>query len=125
MKGEYVVGITYEAPCVTYISEGMDDVLEIVYPTEGINAIQFASAIIKGAKNLDNAKLYLDWIVSDELQTRLAASTQRQANITIPTTNPNMKSMTDIKFVERDEAYLAEHQTEILDKWEKIWAKYN
>ena len=104
-------------PCVTYIEEGMGDVVEIVYPTEGINAIQFASAIIKDARNLENAKLYIDWLVSDELQAALAATTQRQANVTIPTTNPNMKSMSDIKFVPRDDAYLAEHQSEILDKW--------
>ena len=125
MKGEYVVGITYEAPCITYISEGMGDVLEIVYPAEGINAIQFASAIVKDANNLENAKLYIDWIVSDELQKNLASSTQRQANISLPTTNPNMLSMTDIKFVERDEAYLSEHQEEIVDRWNTIWAKYN
>lgn len=125
LAGEYVVGITYEAPCVTYIEEGQGDIVEIVYPTEGINAIQFASAIIKGAKNIDNAQLYIDWLVSDELQGNLAKTTQRQANISIPTTNPNMKSMTEIKIIPRDEAYLAKHQVEILDRWQKIWAKYN
>lgn len=125
LQGEYVVGITYEAPCVTYIEEGQGDKVEIVYPSEGINAIQFGSAIIKGSKNLENAKLFIDWLVSDELQTALAATTQRQANLKIPTTNPNMKSMSEIKFVERDDAYLSTHQTEILDRWSEIWAKYN
>lgn len=125
LNGEYVVGITYEAPCVTYIEEGKGDTVEIVYPEEGINAIQFGAAMIKGCKHPENAKLYLEWVSSDECQQALAATTQRQVNMTMKTTNPNMKSMTDIKIVDRDEKYLAAHQTEILDRWAKIWAKYN
>lgn len=125
LQGEYVVGITYEAPCVTYIEEGQGDKVEIVYPSEGTNFIQFASAIIKDAKNMENAKLFIEWLMSDELQANLASTTQRQANITLPTTNPNMKSMSEIKFSDRDEVYLAANQQNILDRWARIWAKYN
>ncbi len=125
LQGEYVVGITYEAPCVTYIEEGQGDKIEIVYPKEGTNYIQFASAIIKNAKNMENAQLFIEWLMSDELQANLAKTTQRQANITLPTTNPNMLSMTEIKFSDRDEEYLAANQQKILERWASIWAKYN
>ncbi len=125
LNGEYVVGLTYEAPCVTYIEEGKGDVVEIVFPTEGVTAIPFASAIIRNAKNMDNAKLFMDFLTSDQAQALWAGSTARQANIDLPTTNPTLTPMNEVKVMPRDGKYLAEKQSEILDKWTKLWAKYN
>ncbi|MDD4083412.1 MAG: extracellular solute-binding protein [Bacilli bacterium] len=124
-NGEYVVGLTYEAPCVTYIEEGKGDIVEIVYPTEGITAIPFASGIIKNAKHMDNAKLFMDFVVSDEAQKLWAGSTARQANINLPTTNEVLTPAGDIKVVQRDAEYLANHQVDIVANWEKIWSKHN
>jgi len=124
-NGEYVVGLTYEAPCVTYIEEGHGDVVEIVFPTEGITAIPFASAIIRNAKNMENAKLFIDWVASDEAQKLWAGSTARQANTNMPTTNKTLVPVGDIKIVPRDAEYLAENQNSIIEKWSTIWAKNN
>ena len=125
LNGEYVVGLTYEAPCVTYIEEGKGDIVEIVFPSEGVTAIPFASAIVRNAKDMENAKLFMDFVVSDEAQKLWAASTARQANISLPTTNPTLTPMNDVKVMPRNGKYLAEKQSEILDKWTKLWAKYN
>lgn len=124
-NGEYVVGLTYEAPCVTYIEEGHGDIVEIVYPSEGVTAIPFASAIIKNAKNMDNAKLFMDWCASDEAQTLWASSTARHANTNIPTTNKVLTPVSAIKIVQRDGKYLADNQNKIIAKWSEIWAKHN
>ena len=62
------IGLTYEAPCVTYIKEGKGDIVEVVYPVEGTTNSPFASAIIKDAKNMANAKLFIDFLASDEAQ---------------------------------------------------------
>jgi iron(III) transport system substrate-binding protein len=124
-NGEYVVGLTYESPCVTYIEDGHGDVIEIVYPTEGSNAITFASAIVKDAKHLTNAKLFMDWIASDEAQGLWATSTVRQANTNIPTTNAVLTPSDKIKLVPRDNDYLAKNQQKILEHWTQLWAKNN
>ena len=124
-NGEYVVGLTYEAPCVTYIEEGHGDIVEIVFPSEGITAIPFASAIIKNAKNMENAKLFIEWVASDEAQKLWAGSTARQANTNMPTTNKTLIPVGDIKIVPRDGKYLAENQKKIIEKWSTIWAKHN
>jgi iron(III) transport system substrate-binding protein len=125
LNGEYVVGLTYEAPCVTYIKEGKGDIIEIVYPEEGTNAIAGGLGIVKNAKNFDNAKLFINFVASDEMQKIYAASTVRQANMKIPTTNEYLKPIGEIKLSARDDAYLANHQKEILEKWSTLWAKYN
>ncbi|MHC1693623.1 MAG: extracellular solute-binding protein [Sphaerochaetaceae bacterium] len=124
-NGEYVVGLTYEAPCVTYIAEGKGDIVEIVYPTEGVTAIPFASAIIKNAKNMDNAKLFMDFVASEEAQKLWAGSTARHANTNLPTTNTVLTPVGQIKIVPRDGGYLATNQSAVLERWSSIWAKHN
>ena len=124
-NGEYVVGITYESPCLTYIEDGYGDLVEIVYPVEGSNAITFASAIVKNAKNMDNAKLFMDWIASDEGQGLWATSTVRPANTNIPITNSVLTPTNKIKLSPRDNDYLAKNQQNILNRWKDLWAKHN
>jgi len=124
-EGEYVVGLTYEAPSVSYIEGGEGHRVKIVYMEEGTAAFPFASAIVKGARHMELAKRFIDYVVSDEAQTLWASSTARQANTTIPTTNPYLKDIREIKIVDVDHKYLAEHREEILERFQSIFAKYN
>ena len=120
-EGEYPVGITYEGPCVTYKDDGVGDGIDIVYMKEGTTVTPFGAAIIKDAKNMELAKIFIDWITSDECQGMLAASVQRGANMNIPTTNPNLLDASEIKFVDSDQEYLSTHQAEIQEKWTELW----
>ena len=88
---------------------------------EGTTVTPFGAAIIKDAKNMDLAKVIIDWITSDECQGMLAASVQRGANMNIPTTNPNLLDASEIKFVDSDQEYLSTHQAEIQEKWTELW----
>lgn len=124
-EGEYVVGLTYEAPAVSYYEAGFDDTVKIVYMEEGTSAFPFASAIVKGARNLDLAKLFMDYVVSDEAQTLWATSTARQANTTIPTTNPYLTDAADILIVDSDHQYLSDHREEILARFQALYVKHN
>lgn len=124
-NGEYVVGLTYESPCVTYVEDGHGDVIEIVYPTEGSNAITFASGIVKNATDMANAKLFMDWIASDEAQALWATSTVRQANTNVPTTNTVLTPTDQIVLSPRDNDYLAKNQGKIVEMWTQVWAEHN
>lgn len=123
--GEYVVGLTYEAPVVSYYEGGEDDKVKIVYMEEGTSAFPFASAIVKGAKNMDIAKLFMDYLASEEAQKLWASSTARQANYNLPTTNEFLTSMDEIKLVDSDHQYLKDNKDAILDKFQEIYAKHN
>ncbi|HOA33183.1 MAG: extracellular solute-binding protein [Clostridiales bacterium] len=124
-EGEYVVGLTYEAPCVSYIEGGEGDKVKIVYMEEGTSAFPFASAIIKGAKNMEIAKLFIDYLVSEEAQKLWASSTARQANTKLPTTNQYLTDISKIKLVESDHQYLKDNRDKILEKFQQIYVKYN
>lgn len=125
INGEYAVGVTYEAGVLDYLATGEYPDCEMIFPSEGITQIKFASAIVKGAKNMDNAKLYIDWIMSDECQAALAKTSQRQANPNFPSSFPSMPNSSDVKLKDRDEKYFGEHKAEIIEKWTSIWAKYS
>ena len=126
LNGEYVVGVTYEAPCIEYIKSGQGDKVELVYMEEGTTASFHGNGIIKDCKNLDNAKLFMDHLIDDETQKHMENNgSHRQANLNLPTTVDFRIPMENLKLMYRDEQYLAEHRAEIVARWEAIWAKYS
>ena len=87
LNGEYVVGVTYEAPCIDYMKAGMGDKVELIYMEEGTTASFHGNGIIKDCKNLENAKLFMDHLIDDDTQKHMEKyGTHRQANLNLPTT---------------------------------------
>lgn len=125
LKGEYPVGVTYEGPCIQYFEDGVAGDLEIVYMKEGTISTTFGTAVIKNAPHMENAKLFADWVCSDECQAILNATVQRGANLKIASTNPYVLDASKIKFVTFDEEFFAVHQAEIKQRWTESWAKIN
>jgi iron(III) transport system substrate-binding protein len=122
--GEYVVGLTYEDPSVALLTDGAKNV-RVVYPTEGAVWLPAASAIVAGAKNLDNAKLFLDFLISVEGQTIVASLTNRPVNTSIANTNQYMKPFSQIKLVFEDIQYVANKKVEYQKKFADLWAEVN
>lgn len=122
--GEYVVGLTYEDPSVSLIADGATN-LRVVYPEEGAVWLPAASAIVAGAANVDNAKLFMDFLISDECQTIIAGLTNRPVNTTIEQTNEFMKPFSEINLVFEDIEYVASKKTEYQGFWTEIWAEKN
>lgn len=126
LNGEYVVGVTYEAPCIEYIKSGQGDKVELVYMEEGTTASFHGNGILKDCSNLENAKLFMDHLISDETQMHMEKNgSHRQANLNLPTTVDFRVPMEDLKLAYRDEQYLSEHRAEIVARWEATWAKHS
>lgn len=124
--GEYVCGLTYE-PLVIMNEENCFPGCRVVYWSEGTTSVGFASAIIKGAKNLDNAKLFMDFLESPEGQSVYAQSGARPVTTEtskIEGASELMVDLSTIKYLEADTAALAEHKAEICEKWNTLWAQY-
>lgn len=100
-SGEYAVGVSYEDPCITLLDNGTPDI-RVVYPDEGSVWLPAGAAILKGAKNVDNAKLFMDWLISDEGQTEVGKSNARPVNPAINNASPNMLPMSEINVAYED-----------------------
>ena len=103
--------------------------LRLQYPTNGTSASCFGSALIKGGPNPENGKLLIDFLSSAEGQTARAALLQgslRYTNVNYEVPEDALLTATsEIKWVERDVAYMTENKAAILDKWNALWAEVN
>lgn len=122
-QGEYTVGLTYEPAVVQMLGEGEELGCHIVYPTEGVTSIAFGSAVIKGAKNMDNAKLFIDYLISDEGQAIYNECGARQANANLVLEHPNelIVDLSTINYLVADTEALAVNQPAIQDHWREIF----
>jgi iron(III) transport system substrate-binding protein len=123
-QGEYVVGLTYEDPSVALLEDGAKNV-RVVYPKEGAVWLPAASAIVAGCKNVDNAKLFMDFLISDECQKIVASLTNRPVNTKIPNTNKFLLPFSQIKIAYEDIAYTSDNKKAIQQRWSDLWAKLN
>jgi len=122
--GEYVVGVTYEDPSVSLLAAGAKN-LRVVYPVEGAVWLPAASAIVAGAVNVKNAKLFMDFLITDECQTIIAGLTNRPVNTKIVQTNKFMTPFSEINLVFEDIEYVASKKTTYQGYWTEIWADAN
>ena len=116
-NGEYVVGVSYEDPCIQMLESGAD--VTVVYPAEGAVWLPAATAIVKGAPHEKNAQAFIDFQLSDEGQSIYANLTTRAVNSRLPLGNPYMLPFSEIHVVYEDIPYCAEHKTE----WQARYAE--
>lgn len=116
VNGEYAVGVSYEDPCVGLLKDGASNV-KLVYPSEGAVWLPAGAAIIKGAKNMNNAKLFMDWLISDDGQKEIAKSTARPVNPNIANTTPVMQPFSEINVVYEDLELCGNSK----DSWQARW----
>ncbi len=66
-RGEVAVSIIFSHDCVKFSEEGMT-ALKVSFPKEGTGYETGGVAVIKGAKNLDAAKKWVDWVLTAKSQ---------------------------------------------------------
>src|SRR5699024_6918474 len=110
--GEMAVGLSYEDPVAKLIQDGAN--VEIVYPEEGSVFLPASAAIIKDAKNLENAQKFIDFIISQEIQNVLATTTTNRPVREDVEPSDAMKKFSDINTIQEDMDYVSEHREEII-----------
>ena len=124
LAGEYAVGLSYEPAIVKLLDAGTTGG-HMVYWEEGVTSVGFASAIIKGAKNLENAKLFMDFLQSDAGQQSYLDAAARPATTTkLSGGSARMVDIDTINYKVADTEALANNKAAICDKWNEYWAKY-
>lgn len=117
--GEMTIGLTYEDPSVKLLNDGAD--VEIIYPEEGTVFLPASVAIIKDAKHQENAKKFVDYVISQEVQDILGTTTTNRPVRKDAKTSENMKDLSEIKTIEEDQEYVIKHKQDIVKHYSDIY----
>ncbi len=115
--GELAIGVTLEDAALRYVEGGGP--VEIVYPSEGTAIAPDAMALIAGAPNADNARAFLDFMLSQEAQTIVASEGRRPVRSDVAS-NPALTPLSEVNSVGYDAAWAAENRERLVDAWKDM-----
>ncbi len=118
--GEMVVGLSYEDPCATLVKDGAN--VKIVYPEEGAVYLPATMAVVKGAQNIVNAKLFIDFVISEEVQNIFGSTLTNRPVREGAATADYMTPMADIKVLVEDQDYVSANKAAIVERYTEIFA---
>ncbi|MDY6062698.1 MAG: ABC transporter substrate-binding protein [Erysipelotrichaceae bacterium] len=116
--GEYALGLTLEKEAIKFVNAGSP--VKIVYPSEGTSAVPDGVAIIKGAKNIDNAKKFIDFVLSKETQTLMAEQLSRRSIRNDVDAPKGLGPLAEIKLVDYDFSWASNSKETNLNNWKEI-----
>ncbi|OEJ14752.1 ABC transporter substrate-binding protein [Brachyspira hampsonii] len=122
--GEYTVGLTFENAAANYAASGSP--VKLVYMKEGVIMEPAGIYIIKNAKNMENAKKFLDYMTSfdtqkkmnDELNARAVRKDLGSSPILVDIKNIN--AITSNEELEYIDNFVKENQENWLEKFKNI-----
>jgi iron(III) transport system substrate-binding protein len=118
--GETLIGITFQHDAVVMAVQGAP--VKIVSPCEGTGYEIGSMSIVKGARNLDNAKKFVDWALTPKAQALGAQAKQFQlpSNTATPI-SPLSPKPAEIKLISYDFAKYgaAAERKRLLERWDK------
>lgn len=113
--GIRLVGITLEETARKRIALGAD--IAMVYPSEGTSAVPDGCAMVRGAPHRENAGLFIDFTVSDDVQ-RLAEDQFCRRSVRKDIRKENIGG--SMKIVDYDVEWAGRNQDEILGIWAEL-----
>jgi len=97
ISGNKAVGITLEETALKRIKKGAK--IGIIYPQDGTSSVPDGSAILKHAPHLENAKLFMEFVVSNDVQHLLEDELSRRSVRTdVSTLNPVIEMNYDLSY---------------------------
>jgi iron(III) transport system substrate-binding protein len=118
-EGEMTVGLLYEEAALVLVRDGAP--IRVVYPEEGTFFSPTPAAIIKDCKNSENARLFIDFLISKECQASIGALGSSRPIRNDVELNSSMRPTAEIKTVEVDEARLVEIIDTIKTRYQDIF----
>lgn len=118
--GEYSITATFEEPVVKYMTNGSH--MKIVYPEEGTVLSTGCVGIIKGAKHTENAKKFIDFVMSKEVQTRIGDFSRRSTRKDVPAP-AQLKPADQITYEVLDVDLAVKEREALLGRWRQAVTK--
>ncbi len=114
-QGTKLVGITLEESALKARKRGAD--IGIIYPGDGVSAVPDGAAIVKNAPHSENARLFLDFVVSREVQEFLGDSLCRRS---VRTDIGSKEGFPEMDTMDFDLEWAGAHQKELLGWWKDL-----
>ncbi|HXG14804.1 MAG TPA: ABC transporter substrate-binding protein [Calidithermus sp.] len=95
--------------------------IEVIHPADGVAWTFEGNALVKGARNPQNARRFLDWAVSRSAMEAYAK--WRGSGITrsdVPVSGPRI---TDLRLIDLDFVWAAENKDRLVKKWQEKFAR--
>ncbi len=112
IMGRKLVGITLEESAMKYIAKGED--IGMIYPKEGTSAVPDGCAIVKNAPHEENAKLFLEFIVGEDVQHLLEDQLFRRS------VRKDIAGKLPMKELQYDMGRAEESRDKILETWARF-----
>ncbi|MBT3273432.1 MAG: extracellular solute-binding protein [Spirochaetales bacterium] len=119
--GEYTIGLSYEDPSVQLVRDGAD--VKVVYMDEGVVYLPAGSGVVKGAKNLVNARRFIDFITSAEIQNVYGTSITNRPVMADVATPDYMVNIKDINIIAEDMEYVYQNKAALQEKFKDIFVE--
>ena len=114
--GQAAIGIQFTPAFFEFIDQGYP--LEVIFPSEGVGFEAPAVSIIKGAKNMESAKILIDWLVSKDGQDVLSKEkTYFYPVIPEAELSKGMPAFSELKTIVVDKQWAGENKKRIVDRW--------
>jgi iron(III) transport system substrate-binding protein len=112
-SGETPIGIALAYEVEVARKQGAP--IDVIFPSDGVAWTFEADALVKGAKNPQNAKRFLDWAVSKSAMTAYAG--WRGTGITRPDVPVSGQKISEMNLINLDFVKAAEDKDRLVKKW--------
>ena len=121
--GEYAVGCTFEEGGAKYVADGAP--VKLVYMKEGVISKPDGVYVIKNAKNMTNAKKFIDFITSKDAQTIIVQQLHRRSVRDDIEPPKGLIEKSKINIINDDEKVVVANQRQWLDTFKDIFTSVN
>lgn len=109
-EGSCYIGVTLEETALKAVSAGYD--IALAYPEEGTSALPDGAAIVKGCAHEENARLFIDFLLSADVQERLPEKLSRRSVL------KDAESDSELALLDYDLTWASGMQSQLLDSWQ-------
>ncbi len=117
-SGERLVALGSASTALRNAAKG--NPIGVVYPTDGAVAVVAPSAIIKGAKNQNAAKLFMEFMLSADYSKLIAANFEQSLHPDVPPA-PGAKSLAEVKVISPSVEEITQQMPGAKEKWKETF----
>jgi iron(III) transport system substrate-binding protein len=118
-SGEYAIAISFDLTASRLISDGAP--IQLVVPSDGSGWEMEADALMKGAKNPEGAKRFLDWAITDEALKLYAGYFAILAKSGFPPPENIPPNLADMLYP-MDFQWSADNRDQVLTQWSNLFS---